>query len=156
MAVSSALESSPSPETEKTCGLGTISLGAGFTFFIGTRGITINVDFGVAHGSSSNGQIFARGSAAGLSGLGLYGGVGLNGSLGYTSQHLITGFSSDKVLAAAAAAGTGGEIITSTGDSHGGFPRDPSITGSAEGGLGGYIGAGERQTFSFIFADVGC
>mgnify|MGYP000011695107 CR=1 FL=1 len=143
-------------EEDVPCALnvGLISLGTGFTIFLGRVGFTGNVEFGVTHGAHSNGQIFARASIAGMMGLGLYGGVGYNGTIGASRSHLASGHTEDTMLAVGAAAGSGGEIMTSTGP--GGRPVDPSLTGSARAGLGGYIGNGGRHSWTAILGETGC
>ena len=89
-----------------------------------------------------------------MMGLGLYGGVGYNGTIGASRSHLASGHTEDTMLAVGAAAGSGGEIMTSTGP--GGRPVDPSLTGSARAGLGGYIGNGGRHSWTAILGETGC
>jgi len=139
------------PQDRCSGGRATFGLGGGLTFFLGDRGLTFNLEIGVAHGTrAGSGQFYVRGSAAALGGGGAFGAAGLNASGGITSAPLTTGYSNDKILAVGAAKVFGGELMASTGSSHGGAVRDPSLTGSLRGGYGGYLAAGDRHTVTGV------
>jgi len=145
------------PQNDRcTGGRATFGVGGGGTVVLFDRGVSFNLEVVFAHGTEPGSfQLGLRGSAIGLGAIGAYGGLGANASGGLISGPLQSGHSNDKVAAAGGAWGPGAEVIASTGNSHGGQISEPAATVSLEGGYGGYVGVGDRHTYTAVLVG-GC
>ncbi|WP_404825276.1 hypothetical protein, partial [Pelagerythrobacter rhizovicinus] len=133
-----------------------LSGGAGGTVFLGTIGVSINVDIGITDFTFSPGtQGFANINLTYLGGLGAYGAGGGNATVTGSTGTLPTGasYNVSDVWAGGAAYGAGVEGSYTDGGA------SQSLTGSLRGGLGAYGARGKRVTGGFTtppLPGIGC